>query len=86
MMRKVVFNIPAPSKYDCNFENGLCTWTQAQDDQFDWTLQTGRTGSANTGPSFDHTRGQNGKFSQFSHCLSELLYFFLMLEFSVFHK
>lgn len=47
----------APSQWDCNFESGLCTWTQAKDDQFDWTRVRGSTGTTNTGPTSDHTTG-----------------------------
>ncbi|KAH3887682.1 hypothetical protein DPMN_011700 [Dreissena polymorpha] len=50
-------SIIAPSQYDCNFENGLCTWQQAQDDQFDWTRNHGGTTTLLTGPSIDHTTG-----------------------------
>lgn len=49
--------VSAPSQWDCNFESGLCTWTQAKDDQFDWTRVQGGTGTTNTGPSSDHTTG-----------------------------
>ena len=42
----------------CDFESGLCTFLNDQtQDQFDWTRQTGRTTSANTGPTTDHTLG-----------------------------
>ena len=44
----------------CNFESGLCTWQNARNDDFDWSLQKGRTASSNTGPSFDHTIGSSG--------------------------
>ncbi|XP_033751988.1 MAM and LDL-receptor class A domain-containing protein 1-like [Pecten maximus] len=47
----------APSQYDCNFDNGICTWTQNKDDQFDWTRKRGSTGTGGTGPSSDHTSG-----------------------------
>ncbi|XP_022097777.1 MAM and LDL-receptor class A domain-containing protein 2-like [Acanthaster planci] len=44
-----------PSPYDCNFEQGLCSYTQSQDDDFDWTRSQGSTSSVDTGPSSDHT-------------------------------
>lgn len=53
------FSFTAPSTYDCHFESGLCTWTQAKDDQFDWTRTTGGTGTGQTGPSNDHTHGDS---------------------------
>ncbi|WAR02788.1 MLRP1-like protein, partial [Mya arenaria] len=40
----------------CNFDqNSLCTWTQVHDgnDQFDWQLHKGQTGSSQTGPTSD---------------------------------
>ena len=42
---------------ECDFEDGWCGYTQATDDEFDWTRLSGRTGSSSTGPSFDHTTG-----------------------------
>ena len=42
----------------CDFESGLCTWTNThQGDDFDWTMKSGSTVSAHTGPTADHTRG-----------------------------
>ena len=55
----ILLCISAPSKYDCNFEQGLCTWSQAHDDQFDWTRKRGGTSSVGTGPSVDHTLGNS---------------------------
>lgn len=43
----------------CNFENGLCDWSQLTDDDFDWTLRKGPTPSASTGPTKDHTLNSN---------------------------
>jgi len=48
---------PVPGTFNCNFENNLCGWTQASNDQFDWTRNMGTTGSTNTGPTNDHTTG-----------------------------
>ena len=42
---------------DCTFEMGFCAYTQATNDQFDWTRLQGGTSSEATGPSFDHTSG-----------------------------
>ncbi|KAL8608892.1 hypothetical protein ACOMHN_065230 [Nucella lapillus] len=47
----------ASSAWDCTFEQGLCSYQQLKDDQFDWTLTNGSTSSTGTGPSFDHTLG-----------------------------
>ncbi|XP_013397768.1 MAM and LDL-receptor class A domain-containing protein 1-like [Lingula anatina] len=46
---------PAPVLTQCNFESGLCGWTQDTKDNFDWTRQQGATPSGTTGPSTDHT-------------------------------
>ncbi|XP_070567019.1 MAM and LDL-receptor class A domain-containing protein 2-like [Ptychodera flava] len=46
-----------PTQWDCNFESSFCTWTQATDDEFDWTRQQGSTVSVDTGPAYDHTTG-----------------------------
>jgi len=46
----------------CNFDNGLCCdWQQSIADVFDWTINTGSTGSSNTGPDYDHTSGLGKK-------------------------
>ncbi|XP_026792984.3 MAM and LDL-receptor class A domain-containing protein 1 [Pangasianodon hypophthalmus] len=39
----------------CNFEDGLCSWTQDKEDMFDWTWNQGPTPTPNTGPYKDHT-------------------------------
>jgi hypothetical protein len=41
----------------CDFENGLCGYSQGSDDNFDWLLYSGSTISVLTGPPFDHTYG-----------------------------
>lgn len=41
----------------CNFENGICNWEQATDDDFDWTRNQGPTTTPNTGPMKDNTLG-----------------------------
>ena len=49
----------APSKFDCDFEQDLCSWSQITNgqDQFNWKRSQGKTNSVGTGPSFDHTTG-----------------------------
>ena len=43
----------------CDFENVVdqCNWTQATDDDFDWTRDNGGTPTVNSGPTRDHTYG-----------------------------
>lgn len=56
---------PPPGKFDCNFEVDFCTWKQeAYSDKFNWTRQSGRTSSTNTGPTTDHTL-KTGKIQTF---------------------
>ncbi|XP_046708496.1 MAM and LDL-receptor class A domain-containing protein 1 isoform X3 [Silurus meridionalis] len=43
------------SELMCNFEDGLCSWTQDKEDMFDWTWNQGPTPTPNTGPFKDHT-------------------------------
>ena len=41
---------------DCDFEDGsTCSWAQSMADNFDWLVNSGTTGSVNTGPPADHT-------------------------------
>ena len=53
-----------PPNVSCTFEHGLCIWTQAQNDRFDWLLSNHTTPSRGTGPQFDHTLpGRGGVFA-----------------------
>ena len=47
----------------CDFESqDVCGYTQDKTDDFDWTRDYGGTGTANSGPSVDHTYGtKNGE-------------------------
>ena len=40
---------------NCNFDNGLCTWTKDHSGDFDWISGSGQTASQRTGPTADHT-------------------------------
>ncbi|XP_020613608.1 MAM and LDL-receptor class A domain-containing protein 1-like [Orbicella faveolata] len=64
-----------PKEGNCNFESknkvdtGKCKWLDVKDDQFDWTIHSGKTPSSGTGPSSDHTlsrgpqrRSKEGKY------------------------
>ena len=47
-----------PASGDCNFEKGMCTYSNVQKgDVFDWLRNSGKTPSWRTGPSTDHTTG-----------------------------
>ncbi|XP_041467512.1 MAM and LDL-receptor class A domain-containing protein 1-like [Lytechinus variegatus] len=46
-----------PDTHDCDFESDLCTWNQDVNNDFDWIRASGATDSAGTGPSSDHTIG-----------------------------
>lgn len=45
------------SANQCNFESGLCGWTQDTTDDINWTLKSGPTPTPNTGPNVDHSTG-----------------------------
>lgn len=50
-----------PPPGSCDFEDDTCTWTNSHDgdDNFDWIRHTGSTDSFNTGPTADHTEGND---------------------------
>jgi len=50
----------------CSFEEDLCGYENDihfQTDDFDWVRISGSTPSVNTGPKFDHTRGDKSGIS-----------------------
>ncbi|XP_056375212.1 MAM and LDL-receptor class A domain-containing protein 1 isoform X3 [Hyla sarda] len=49
--------INCTSELQCDFEDGLCNWTQDTDDDFDWKRHQGQTPTLDTGPMKDHTMG-----------------------------
>lgn len=40
---------------ECDFQEGLCTWTQDTTDRLDWTRIKGPTQTGTTGPTYDHS-------------------------------
>lgn len=45
----------------CDFDGGFCEWINLPlGDEFDWALNSGKTGTILTGPEKDHT-GHDGK-------------------------
>ena len=50
----------------CDFDNrDLCSWSNFQNNDFDWTLKTGSTPTTLTGPSYDHT--QNNIYGYYAY-------------------
>ncbi|KAM9788623.1 enteropeptidase [Neosynchiropus ocellatus] len=49
-------------KVSCTFEDGFCFWRQQQDDDEDWIRARGATFPPLTGPSADHTLGNQSGF------------------------
>lgn len=47
---------PCNSPGSCDFEQGLCFYVNAVDDEFDWLIGSGLT-SQSEGPDDDHTSG-----------------------------
>jgi len=51
-----IFSCDTGTPVKCTFDSGLCSgWSQATSDRFDWTVQSGKTPSRDTGPSADHS-------------------------------
>nr|XP_054757008.1 MAM and LDL-receptor class A domain-containing protein 2-like [Lytechinus pictus] len=48
---------PCPLSNECDFEFGLCAWSQGRDDDFDWSIGSDGSPAAGTGPPVDHTTG-----------------------------
>lgn len=46
---------PCQSAGNCDFETGMCGFTNDRADQFDWTRANGATPTLVTGPHNDHT-------------------------------
>ncbi|XP_072518296.1 enteropeptidase [Salminus brasiliensis] len=49
-------------KIQCSFEAGFCYWRQEHEDDGDWVRTSGSTFPPLTGPSFDHTLGNQSGF------------------------
>jgi hypothetical protein len=41
----------------CDFQVGLCSWRNVEDDDGDWIVSSNGTGNMGSGPSVDHTYG-----------------------------
>ena len=69
-----MFLFPKDPIFECDFDENLCTCTQSQNDDRDWTWNQGGTDSVDTGPNGDHTSG-NGKQAKMSDGLNEYYQF-----------
>ncbi|KFQ64136.1 IgGFc-binding protein, partial [Phaethon lepturus] len=49
---------PTACSMSCTFDVDFCEWEQATSDNFDWIRHKGPTPTPNTGPSHDHTTGE----------------------------
>lgn len=49
----------------CNFEQGLCGYSNVQGDEFDWTRSQGLSPSFYTGPNVDHTTNSGSGYYVF---------------------
>lgn len=49
-------------KINCNFEDGFCFWIQDLNDDNEWERTQGSTFPPSTGPTFDHTFGNESGF------------------------
>ena len=53
-----VYSCHAAATYNsCDFELGICDWTQLPNDELEWDLFKGITPTDWTGPTRDHTTG-----------------------------
>ena len=41
----------------CDFENTTCSWSQNEDDNFDWVIRKAGGNGFGTAPQTDHTTG-----------------------------
>eukprot|EP00118_Oscarella_pearsei_P003168 m.13253 g.13253 ORF g.13253 m.13253 type:complete len:3799 (+) comp24600_c0_seq1:127-11523(+) len=53
----VAFFLFASKASGCNFDTGMCGWTNVKGNDIQWQRHQGATSSSNTGPSYDHTNG-----------------------------
>ncbi|CAC5384127.1 unnamed protein product [Mytilus coruscus] len=47
------------SRFDCNFEAGICEWNAELSPEYTWKIFSGKTPSLETGPGVDHTSGSS---------------------------
>jgi len=49
-----------PLVFECHFHTDVCNLNQDEEDDFDWSYQTGPSPTAGTGPNADHSSGSGG--------------------------
>lgn len=74
-----------PPVISCNFESGICGWTQARDDQFDWMRHRGTTATSNTGPTRDHTTGRESNLFLYLDKIRKKAFIFAFANFLKFN-
>nr|XP_054756445.1 MAM and LDL-receptor class A domain-containing protein 1-like [Lytechinus pictus] len=59
LVSSLIFSLPEHvlGGFSCNFELDMCSYSQDQGDDFDWTRFQGSTETSDTGPDVDHTHG-----------------------------
>ncbi|XP_048023193.1 LOW QUALITY PROTEIN: enteropeptidase [Megalobrama amblycephala] len=61
-MAKNISELSNEDKISCSFEEDFCLWRQEFDDNGDWIRAQGATLPSDTGPSFDHTMGNQSGY------------------------
>jgi len=54
-VQKMMYSVKMFCAGTCDFNSDMCGWTNAVDDDFDWSMNSGPTSTNNTGPSADRT-------------------------------
>ncbi len=63
----ILWSLVDEEKINCSFEENFCLWRQDFDDDGDWLRAQGANLPPNTGPSFDHTTGDQSGAIKHSH-------------------
>ncbi len=63
----ILLSLVDEEKINCSFEEDFCLWRQDFDDDGDWLRVQGATIPPDTGPSFDHTTGDQSGAIKYSN-------------------
>ncbi|KAL5006371.1 hypothetical protein ScPMuIL_015177 [Solemya velum] len=55
LKKAAIFDAPCPPAGCCGFESGLCGYSNAMRNDFDWVVQSGQSLQSHDGPIHDHT-------------------------------